>query len=352
MFSLGDIECRAERATRKQKGSSLNTIEILRTNLLSPIVLAFALGLITKLLKSELTLPKDLYASLSIYLLLALGLKGGVELSETTFHVIALPAVATLALGCLTPVSTYLLMRKIGRFSQIDSAALAAHYGSVSAVTFIAATQFANTLGAAAEGFMPTLLTLLESPGIHIALAIGALKRAKSRQNENLVEQKSKAKILHEIFTARSMILLVGGLIIGFLIGPKSYEPIKPFFETGFKGALVLFILEMGIVAATRLADLKRVGVPLIALGVLIPLFHGTAGVLLGHLAGLSIGGSTVLGAMAASASYIAAPPAVRMTLPEANPTYYLTASLAITFPFNLVAGIPIYYKIATWLHG
>lgn len=330
----------------------MHTFEILKANLLSPIVLAFALGIITKLLKSELSLPKDLYSSLSIYLLLALGLKGGVELSETTFHIIALPALATLALGCLTPIFTYLLMRKIGKFSQIDSAALAAHYGSVSAVTFIAATQFTNSLGATAEGFMPTLLTLLESPGIHIGLAIGALKRAKNKEIDNLDEQKSKSKILQDIFTARSMILLVGGLVIGFLSGPKNYEPIKPFFESGFKGALVLFILEMGIVAATRLGDLKRVGLPLIALGILIPILHGTLGGFLGNIAGLSIGGCTVLGAMAASASYIAAPPAVRMTLPEANPTYYLTASLAITFPFNLVAGIPIYYKIATLLHS
>jgi hypothetical protein len=135
-------------------------------------------------------------------------------------------------------------------------------------------------------------------------------------------------------------------------MGSKNYEPIKPFFEGGFKGALVLFLLEMGIVAATRFSDLKKVGLPLIGLGLLLPLLHGSLGVLLGHWAGLSVGGAAVLGAMAASASYIAAPPAVRMTLPEANPTYYLTASLAVTFPFNLVAGIPFYYQIAAWLQA
>lgn len=330
----------------------MTAFEILRTNLLSPIVLAFVLGIISKLVKSELSLPKDLYSSLSIYLLLALGLKGGVELSESSFQVIAWPAVVTIALGCITPISTYFFMRKLGRFGQIDAAALAAHYGSVSAVTFIAANQFVEQMGKPAEGFMPTLLTLLESPGIHIALAIGAFKRSKTLAGSSSQDRKSRNAIVHEILTSRSMMLLIGGLIMGLLIGAKSYEPVKPFFETGFKGALVLFLLEMGIVAGARLSDLRKVGLPLISLGIFVPIVHGALGVCFGHWAGLSIGGATVLGTMAASASYIAAPPAVRMTLPEANPTYYLTASLAVTFPFNLVVGIPLFFKLSEWLSG
>lgn len=326
----------------------METIEILKINLLSPIVLAFFLGIIIKLVKSEFSFPKDLYSSLSIYLLLALGLKGGVELSRSTFEVILWPASVTILLGFLTPVSAYFIMRKIGKFGSVDAAALAAHYGSVSAVTFIAANQFATSMNFSAEEFMPTLVTLLESPGILVALAIGALKREKIKG----VASQSRTALLHEIFTSRSMMLLVGGLIIGFLAGAKNYEPVKPFFESGFKGALVLFLLEMGIVAGARFNDLKKVGATLIALGILIPILHGSIGVWLGTWAGLSIGGATVLGAMAASASYIAAPPAVRMTLPEANPTFYLTASLAITFPFNLIFGIPLYFKIASLLHG
>ena len=330
----------------------LSTLEILRTNLLSPVVLAFVLGIATKLVKSELSLPKDLYSSLSIYLLLALGLKGGVELSESTLQAIALPALATIALGCITPVSAYFWMRKLGKFDPVNAAGLAAHYGSVSAVTFIAANQFVSSLGNTAEGFMPTLVTLLESPGILIALVIGAMKRDQELAGTGKAEIKSKSAVLHEIFTSRSMILLVGGLLIGFLTGAKAYEPVKPFFESGFKGALVLFLLEMGIVAGARLNDLRRVGGRLISLGIFIPILHGSIGVLLGSLAGLTIGGATVLGAMAGSASYIAAPPAVRMTLPEANPTFYLTASLAVTFPFNLVVGIPLYYQLAILMHG
>jgi hypothetical protein len=321
----------------------MTLIGILKTNLLSPIVLAFALGVAARLLRSELRLPKDLYASLSIYLLFALGLKGGVELSHASYGAIAAPAAVTLLLGCITPISSYLVLRHLGRFSAADSAAIAAHYGSVSAVTFIAAQTFVTSMGAVPEGFMPTLLTLLESPGIHIALAIGALQVSSHRSTRDT---------LHEILTARTMILLVGGLLVGVLMGEEGWHAVSPFFDGGFKGALTLFILEMGIVAAERLGDLRKVGPFLLGFGVGMPLVHGALGAVLGSLAGLSVGGSTMLAAMAASASYIAAPPAARLNLPTANPTYYLTASLAITFPFNVTLGIPIYYRIAQLMHG
>ena len=232
----------------------------------------------------------------------------------------------------------------------VDSAAMAAHYGSVSAVTFIAAQQFAQRVGTPAEGFMPTLLTLLESPGIHIALLIGAVERAKLQKAAGTVTGSGMGAVLHEVLTGRTMILLVGGLFVGLLMGSSGWTAVSPFFDSGFKGALMLFLLEMGIVAGARLGDLKKVGPFLLAFGMLMPIVNGTLGALLGTWAGLSVGGATVLATMASSASYIAAPPAVRLTLPEANPTYTLTASLAITFPFNILAGIPIYHSIATAL--
>jgi hypothetical protein len=324
-------------------------IETLKANLLSPIPLAFALGIVARLLKSEFSLPKDIYSALSIYLLFALGLKGGVELSHASFDAIVAPAGVTLLLGCITPLTAYAVMRYLGRFNASDSAGMAAHYGSVSAVTFIAAQQFMQRVGAPAEGYMPTLLTLLESPGIHIALAIGAIQR-----NRQLIaaggsanEHGSMKEVLHEVLTGRTMILLVGGLIVGVFMGEAGWKAVSPFFDSGFKGALMLFLLEMGVVAGDRLGDLKKVGPFLLGFGVLVPLVHGALGVVLGEWAGLSPSGAAVLGTMAASASYIAAPPAVRLTLPEANPTYSLTAALAITFPFNILAGIPIYYALA-----
>ncbi|HEX9165867.1 MAG TPA: sodium-dependent bicarbonate transport family permease [Gemmatimonadales bacterium] len=317
----------------------MSTADLLQANLLSPYVLAFGLGVLAKLLRSDLALPKDVYTGLSIYLLFALGLKGGVELSEAPFGEIFLPAVATLALGVVTPVVAYAVLRRLGRLRPVDAAAIAAHYGSVSAVTFIAAQTFVRAVGETPEPYLATLLALLESPGIAVGLGLGLLA---TRRADHPV-----GGVMREVFTGRTMLLLVGGLIVGALTGKSGYEPIQPFYEGMFRGALTLFLLEMGLLAAERLSDLKRTGPFLVAFGVMIPVVHGALGAWAGTLAGLSPGGAAVLGAMAASASYIAAPPAVRMTLPEANPTYYLTASLAITFPFNLVAGIPLYYWFA-----
>jgi len=247
----------------------------------------------------------------------------------------------------------------------------------VSAVTFIAAQQFVSAMGATAEGFMPTLLALLESPGIHIALGLGVVAGvAKMRTKsvpvmanaavagggavavlDEIAEEVEEAepsfwRSLHEVVTGRTMILLAGGLVVGWLMGESGWKQVQPFFDGGLKGALMLFLLEMGMLAAERLEDLREVGGFLLAFGVITPLVHGTLGVLLGHLAGLSPAGATVLGAMAASASYIAAPPAVRTTLPDANPTYSLTLALGITFPFNVVVGIPIYWRLAMLLGG
>lgn len=324
--------------------------EVLAQNLLSPVTLAFVLGVLARLARSEFQLPKDVYAGISIYLLLALGLHGGMELARASFDAILWPALATLAIGSLTPVSSYLVLRRLGRFGAQDAAGIAAHYGSVSAVTFIAAQQFATAMGETPEPFLPTLLTLLESPGIHIALAIGLVASRSGAGSSH-----SMRETLHEVLTGRTMVLLVGGLVVGLLMGEKNWGAIEIFYDTKgpvFKGMLVLFLLEMGVVAGARLGDLGKVGPFLLAFGIGVPLVHGALGAWLGTLSGLGVGGATVLGAMAASASYIAAPPAVRLSLPEANPTYSLTASLAITFPFNILAGIPIYYQIAKLAQG
>jgi hypothetical protein len=339
--------------------------ESFQSNICSPMILAFAFGIICRLIKSELSIPRDLYSSLSIYLLLALGLKGGVELSHVEWRELFFPAVVTILLGCITPVSSYLTLRHLGKFSIADAAGIAAHYGSVSAVTFIAAEKFVfASLGEQSVApFMPTLLTLLEIPGIQIALSIGILSLAKtsagntndSSGSPSSQSNRSIAAIWHELLTARSMVLLLGGMMIGFIIGYEGFASVKPFFDKGewmFKGALTIFLLEMGLVAGSRLSDLKHSGAFLVAFGIAMPILHGALGVYLGSLSGLEVGSCTVLGTMAASASYIAAPPAVRMTLPEANPTYYLTAALAITFPFNLLLGIPIYFRIATAVAG
>lgn len=312
--------------------------DVVSTNLLSPIPLAFALGVLAKLVRSEFSLPKDIYTALGVYLLFALGIKGGVALSQTPLHALAIPVLATLLLGIIRPLISYGVLRRFGGLSVADSAGIAAHYGSVSAVTFIAATTFVDAIGAPSEGSMATLLAVLESPGIAVALFIGSMGRSQGR---------SIGRVAHEVLTGRTMVLLVGGLLIGWISGPERYADVQPFYEGMFKGALMLFLLEMGVIAGDRLGDLRRAGVFLLAFAILVPILHGALGAVLGAAAGLSVGGTTVLATMAASASYIAAPPAVRLTLPEANPTLSITASLAITFPFNLLIGIPLYYRMA-----
>ena len=315
--------------------------DILLASLLSPVVLAFVLGALAVAVRSDLEIPEPLYQSLSIYLLLAIGLKGGMALSETPLAAVALPAAVTLALGLVTPLTSYGVLRHFGGFDRVNAAALAAHYGSVSVVTFIAAQTVATYAGAPPEAFMSALVAVLEVPAILVGLMIAHAGGGRAG---------SWQKALREVVTGRSIVLLVGGMVIGAVAGTDGMAPVVPFFVVGFQGALVLFLLDMGMVAARRLRDLRRVGPFLVAFGVLMPLAHGALGVWAGGVAGLSVGGAAVLGAMVSSASYIAAPAAVRVGLPEANPAYYLTASLGVTFPFNLTVGIPLYLALATWL--
>jgi uncharacterized protein len=323
----------------------MSPVEIVQLNLLSPIVLAFVLGIAATLFRSDLKFPDELYTALSIYLLLAIGLKGGAALSITPVADFWLPAVATLLLGCAVPVWTYGIVRTIGRMSVADSAAIAAHYGSVSAVTFIASMAFLDAVGVAYEGFMPTLVAILEVPAIVVALLIAQI-RGKNGPT------RSWQTGMREVVASKSVILLLGGLAIGLLGGQRGLMQVAPFFVEPFHGALALFLLELGMTTARRLRDLRKVGVFLIGFGIVMPMVHGLLGVWVGYLAGLSLGGATVLGVLTSSASYIAAPAAVRISLPTANPSYYLTAALGITFPFNLAIGIPLYLAMATWIFG
>lgn len=318
-------------------------MDSLLSNFASPVVLAFVLGILAKVFKSDLEIPRPLYQGLSIYLLLAIGLKGGVELSKTPFNEFVFPAAITLFLGILTPITAYLVLRYLGKMDVTNSSAIAAHYGSVSAVTFIASISYLEAIGANPEGFMPTLLTLLEVPGIIVALMIPLIINK---------DGGSFKKAMHEVITGSSIVLLLGGLVIGFVAGPVKFESVEPFFVGGFQGALVLFLLELGMVTANRLKDLRKVGFFLLGFGIIVPILHGLLAVWLGLFAGLSIAGASVLAAMVSSGSYIAAPAAVRIALPKANPTLYLTASLGITFPFNIAIGIPLYYVFAQWIGG
>ncbi|MCC6620206.1 MAG: sodium-dependent bicarbonate transport family permease [Deltaproteobacteria bacterium] len=313
-------------------------------NLLDPVVLCFAAGLLAGVLRSDLRIPDAAYQTLSIYLLLAIGLKGGVQLARSDLGALVVPLLVTLALGVIIPLLAYVALRRLGRFGVADAAALAAHYGSVSAVTFAVALAYLQNLGVGYEPYVTVLLVVLEVPAIAVGITIARVK---------LAEGPTRLRPLaHEILLGKSIFLLLGGLAIGWAAGPERLEPVKPFFFDLFRGVLAIFLLEMGLIASRRLGELRAVGLFLIAFAILMPLVSATLGALAAKLAGLSVGGATMLAVLAGSASYIAAPAAMRMAVPQANPTLYLTASLAITFPFNLVVGIPLYHTLATWIVG
>ncbi len=316
------------------------------TSILSPMVLAFLLGIIASRVKSDLKYPDSLYQSLTIYLLIAIGMKGGYKLSLATFSEVYQPALVAIGLCCTIPLWTYWIMRRAGKFDVYNSAALAAHYGSVSAVTFSAALAFHESLGISFEGFMPSMLAMMEIPAILIGIS---LARINSPINAGTTQVSIK-EISRELIAGKSSLLLLGFLVIGFLVGKTGWEQVSPLFDVPFKGVLTLFLLEAGLVAGRKLSDLKKGGLILIGFGIVFPILHAIIGIYLGHLVGLSLGGATILGILAASASYIAAPAACRVALPEANPSYYLTAALAITFPFNIIIGLPLYHEIAVFI--
>ena len=318
----------------------MSVSELLSLNLGSPAVLAFALGLVATLLRSDLRFPEAVTSLLSTYLLFSIGLKGGIELRNATLGDIAAPTLVTLAIGLLVPVVAYRAARSFVGLGVADAASLAAHYGSVSAVTFSAAETFTRAAGTLDEGYLPALVALLEIPGIVVAMVIAS--RALGGRNLR--------SAVHEVVTGKSIVLLVGGLLIGCFANQKGIEKVEPLFKELFAGVLVLFLLDLGTLAAQRLKTLKEVGVRLVVFAIAMPLVFGTVGVLGGTIAGLSIGGAAVLGAMAASASYIAAPAAVRVGLPEADVGLSLGAALGMTFPFNLAIGIPLFHELANWV--
>lgn len=315
----------------------MSVSDVVSLNLGSPAVLAFALGVIATVLRSDLRFPEAVTSLLSTYLLFAIGLKGGMELRHASLGDIAWPTVATLALGLLVPVAAFFAARKFVRLSIVDAASIAAHYGSVSAVTFTAAESFARAAGTLQEGFLPALVAMLEVPGIVVAMVLAS--RALGGRNLR--------SAVHEVITGKSIMLLVGGLLIGTFATQSGLDKVTPLFKDLFQGVLVLFLLDLGTLAAQRLKSLRSVGVRLVIFAIAMPLTFGTIGVFVGTLAGLSVGGAAVFAAMVASASYIAAPAAVRVGLPEADVGMSLGAALGTTFPFNLAIGIPLFHEIA-----
>ena len=314
------------------------------------VVFFFVLGVFARLVKSDLKLPEALYETLSIYLLLAIGLKGGIELSKQPLAALAPQVLACMALGFVIPFALFPLLRLL-RLGGADAAALGAHYGSVSVVTFAVTTAALTRQGIAFESHAALWVAVMEAPGLvaGILLARWAQRGAAGQHAEQGAVRRGGGwgVLAHDVLLGKSVLLLMGGLLIGALAGEAGTAPIKAVFIDPFKGVLALFLLELGLVAGGRLAEIKRFGVAVLVIGLGVPPVLALAGALVGVALGLSTGGVAVLAALAASASYIAAPTAMRIAVPEANAALSITAALGITFPFNIVLGIPLYIALA-----
>ncbi len=312
-------------------------------SLLSPVVLFFILGALAAFARSDLSIPEPISKALSLYLMCAIGLKGGVLVSGNglTADLFA-AAIAGLVLSCLIPVAAFAILRSFGRLDATNAAAVAAHYGSVSVVTYVTGNQMLSDGGMPPAGYMIAVLALMETPAIIVGLFL-------ARRNAEVAVQ-SSGELIRETLLNGSVVLLTGSFIIGLLIGKQGFAPVAPVFETGFTGLLCLFLLDMGLLAARRIRLARTLTFRLVLLAVLFPIVNGTIGCAIGAMLGLDVGTTAALAILAASASYIAVPAAMRLALPAADAGLYLSLSLAVTFPFNIILGIPLYTLLAQWM--
>lgn len=319
-------------------------------NLVSPMVLFFALGVAAGTMKSDLAVPEAISKGLSLYLMLAIGFKGGSELAVNGIAGTAAAAMAlALALSFLLPVVAYGLLRSLTRLDVPNASAIAAHYGSVSIVTFVAATGFLDYRNIPYEAYVVAMLALMETPAIVTGLLLarrspGATGSAASRAP--LLSREAA----REVFLSGSVVLLVGSFAIGWATGANGMTMMAPAIVEPFKAALAVFLLDMGLLVGRRSRDFRAIGWDVFAFGFYMPLIGATIGLLAAHAIGLSVGGMTLVAVLSASASYIVVPAAMRLSLPQANPAIYVPLSLAVTFPFNLIVGIPLYHGAAQML--
>jgi len=307
----------------------------------SPVILFFVLGMIAAAIRSELALPEAMAKAMSIYLMIAIGLKGGVAIAKTGINAeMALAMAAGIAFSFLIPLYAERLLRKFGELDQVNAGAVAAHYGSVSVVTFVTAAEILEASGTPGAGYMVAVLAVMETPAILSGLML-------ARRGLPGNESQSSTGLLHEVFLNASVVLLLGSFLIGAIAGPSGFADVKPLFDSGFKGVLCLFLLDMGLIAARRILQSRSLTWRLALLAIALPVLNGFLGTLAGTLLRLDVGTAATLGILCASASYIAVPAAMRLALPQADPGIYLTMSLSLTFPFNILFGISLMSALA-----
>jgi hypothetical protein len=316
-------------------------------NLKNPAILFFILGLTVALIRSELKIPDPIIKMFSYYLMASIGFKGGYEISKTGLNSDLVTAVFLgLLLAGIIPVMAYYILNRGIKLDPINAGAMASHYGSVSVVTFVTTISFIERAGLDFGGFMVGVMALMEFPAILAGIGLAIYYTSKKKGSKSL------KMVIFESITNESVILLGGSLLIGIISADKGYALTKPFFIDPFQGVLTFFLLDMGIVAGRKLNEFGKIGYSLTLFAILFPLFNGLIATFGATILGLGTGNAVLFGVLAASSSYIAAPAAVRIVLPEANPSLYVTSSLAITFPFNIIVGIPVYYSMAVFFDG
>ncbi|MCB9883285.1 MAG: sodium-dependent bicarbonate transport family permease [Planctomycetes bacterium] len=317
-------------------------LDSLAQNLLAPPILFFLLGTLAAVVRAELEIPQPVTRTLALYLLFSIGLHGGVELAHAGFRLdVFAPLLVAVACSAIFPVGVFFLWRR--RLGPVDAAAIAATYGSISAVTFITATSFLDLRDIGWSGSMIAAMALMESPAILVGVILARMYDDTDTGSNGRVPWGS---LLREAFLNGPVFLLLGSLMIGMAVGESGWKKVAPFAHEPFQGVLCLFLLDMGLIAGRRLGSLRKTGLSLACFALLAPLVQGSLGITLAHVIGLGIGDALLLTVLCASASYIAVPAAVRMNLPKANPGLFLPMSLAVTFPFNIALGIPIYLAV------
>lgn len=323
----------------------MGVLQLAADTLVTPIVLSFVLGLFAALVRSDLSIPEAVAKGMSLYLLFAIGFKGGVSVADHGIDLtLGLTLVAGIILSALIPLIAYVVLRRMSGLSALDAAAVAGHYGSISIVTFVAATSVLESQGIRYDGYMVAVAAAMEAPAILSALWLVTRTKGGGQM---------EAGLWREIMLNGSIVLLVGSFFIGMITGEEGLKEIAPLVIAPFKGVLCLFLLDMGIIAGRGLRKGRGVlDAGAIAFGVVMPLIGAVLGLGAGLALGLPVGSATLLMVLCASASYIAVPAAMRVALPEANPSVYLTLSLGVTFPFNLTLGIPLYLALASSMIG
>ena len=345
----------------------MDILQLIQANLLTPIILFFLFGIIAARIKSDLKIPEAISEFLPIYLLAAIGLHGGIEMRNTGFENMLIPMLVAIGLSLLFTLNHYQILRRLGKFNLFDSYALASTYGAVGAVTFSVGLSFLKNQGVSSEGYLAAILAILEPVSFILAIfltnmAVSKQIRAKKQSFSNddtsdidmgIQESKTKlSQVLHESITGKAIVILLGGIIIGYIIGEEGFSSIRIVFDEMFVGAIVIFMIEMGIIAGQRLDDIRKVGVFLIAFAIVMPTFNGIVGVLVATAMGLSLGGAVMFGLLLASASFIAAPAVLRHAIPEAKPSLYITSALGITFPYNIIVLLPIMFTVSSVVHN